>query len=445
MLTYISQIDTFRIGVEEHVGRGNDTRRSETCRTKQAAGAAARPGRRWMGAALAATLLAAGPVTASKISDDVVKIGVLTDMSGAYSDFTGTGAVIAAQMAVEDFARNGQVAGRKIEVVSADHQNKADIGAERARNWFDRDKVDTIVELVTTNVALAVMDVAQQKNRLALVSGSASLTITNERCNANTVALGVRQLRSRLRHRQGGDEGGQENWYFIAADYAAGAAMTKDASQVVTAGGEGPGRRPASLSQCRLLVVPVDCPGQSRCDRLANGGQDTITAIKQAAEFGITGSRQSLVPIVLFINDVHALGLKTAQGLTLTEGFYWNRDAKTRAWSRRFFERAKKMPSMAHAGVYSSVLNYLKAVEKTGTDDATTVMQQLKSADIDDGLFKGRIRADGKFAHDMLLLEVKKPGESTEPWDYYHVRGVIPAADAALPLGESKCKLVVQR
>ncbi|HRH74296.1 MAG TPA: ABC transporter substrate-binding protein, partial [Zoogloea sp.] len=278
-------------------------------------------------------------------------------------------------------------------------------------------------------------------------SGSASLTITNERCNANTVhwvydSYGLASGTAKAVMKEG-----KKNWYFIAADYAAGAAMTKDASQVVTAGGGkvlGVARHPFPNADFSSFLLTAQA---SKADviALANGGQDTITAIKQAAEFGITGSRQSLVPIVLFINDVHALGLKTAQGLTLTEGFYWNRDAKTRAWSRRFFERAKKMPSMAHAGVYSSVLNYLKAVEKTGTDDATTVMQQLKSADIDDGLFKGRIRADGKFAHDMLLLEVKKPGESTEPWDYYHVRGVIPAADAALPLGESKCKLVVQR
>lgn len=409
------------------------------------AGGARAGRRRWRGIVMAGAVMAAGSALAQqKISDEVVKIGVLTDMSGAYSDFTGSAAVIAAQMAVEDFARNGQVAGRKIEIVSADHQNKADVGAERARNWFDRDKVDVIVELVTTNVALAVMDVAEQKNRLALVSGSASQSITNERCNANTAhwvydsyALASGTARAVMNT-------GRKNWYFIAADYAAGAAMTRDASQVITAGGGkvvGVSRHPFPNPDFSSFLLTAQA---SKADviALANGGQDTITAIKQAAEFGITGSKQSLVPIVLFINDVHALGLKTAQGLTLTEGFYWNRDAKTRAWSRRFFERAKKMPSMAHAGVYSSVLNYLKAVDKTGSDDAATVMKQLKSVDIDDGLFKGRVRADGKFAHDMLLLEVKKPAESTEPWDYYHVRGVIAADDAAMPLVQSKCKLV---
>lgn len=416
---------------------------------RQAPGAGAgeaRAGRRrWRGIVMAGVVMAAGSAFAQqKISDEVVKIGVLTDMSGAYSDFTGSAAVIAAQMAVEDFARNGQVAGRKIEIVSADHQNKADVGAERARNWFDRDKVDVIVELVTTNVALAVMDVAEQKNRLALVSGSASQSITNERCNANTAHWVYDSYGLASGTAKAVMNSGRKNWYFIAADYAAGAAMTKDASQVITAGGGkvvGVSRHPFPNPDFSSFLLTAQA---SKADviALANGGQDTITAIKQAAEFGITGSKQSLVPIVLFINDVHALGLKTAQGLTLTEGFYWNRDAKTRAWSRRFFERAKKMPSMAHAGVYSSVLNYLKAVDKTGSDDAATVMKQLKSVDIDDGLFKGRVRADGKFAHDMLLLEVKKPAESTEPWDYYHVRGVIAADDAAMPLAQSKCKLV---
>ncbi|TAH44014.1 MAG: ABC transporter substrate-binding protein [Betaproteobacteria bacterium] len=395
-------------------------------------------------AACAAALLAGPALAQQKVSDDIVKIGVLTDMSGTYSDFTGQGAVIAAQMAIDDFAKSGTVLGKKIELVSADHQNKADIGAERARNWFDRDKVDVITELVTTSVALSVMEVAEQKNRLALVSGAASLPITNERCNANTVHWVYDSYGLASGTAKAMVNAGKKNWYFIAADYTAGAAMTKDAGDIVTANGGkvlGVTRHPFPNSDFSSYLLSAQ---SSKADviALANGGQDTITAIKQAAEFGITGSKQTIVPIVLFINDIHALGLKTAQGLTLTEGFYWNRDDKTRAWSRRFFEKAKKMPSMAHAGVYSSVSNYLKAVEKTGTDDTTTVMKYLKSTPIDDGLFKGQIRADGKFAHDMLLLEVKKPSESTEPWDYYHVRAVIPASDAALPLAQSKCKLV---
>lgn len=418
--------------------------RSDTTRKPGKQFGSMKTGARCIAGCLAA-LMATTPVAAQqKISDDVVKVGVLTDMSGTYSDFTGAGAVIAARMAVEDFSRNATVLGKAVEVVSADHQNKADIAAQRALSWFDRDSVDVIVELVSTHVALSVMNVAEQKNKIALISGAASLPITNEKCNANTVHWVYDSYGLASGTAKAVVQAGKKNWYFIAADYAAGAAMTKDASQVVTSSGGkvlGVSKHPFPSPDFSSFLVSAQ---SSKADviALANGGQDTITAIKQAAEFGITGSSQMLVPIVLFINDVHALGLKTAQGLTLTEGFYWNRDDKTRAWSRRFFERAKKMPSMAHAGVYSSVLNYLKAVQKAGTDDTATVMKTLKSTDIDDGLFKGNIRADGKFAHDMLLLEVKKPSESREPWDYYHVRKIIPASDAALPLSESKCKLV---
>ncbi len=378
------------------------------------------------------------------VSDDVVKIGVLTDMAGTYADFTGQGAVIAAQMAIKDFSKDGTVLGKKIELVSADHQNKADIGAERARSWIDRDKVDVITELVTTNVALAVMDVVAQKNKVALISGAASLPITNERCNANTVHWVYDSYGLAAGTAKAVVGAGKKNWYFIAADYAAGAAMMDGAAQVVTASGGkvvGSTKHPFPNADFSSFLLSAQASGADVI-ALANGGQDTITAIKQAAEFGITAAGQTIVPIVLFINDVHALGLQTAQGLTLTEGFYWNRDEQTRSWARRFHAEAKKMPSMAHAGVYSSVMNYLRAVEKTGSDDAEAVMKYLKSTPIDDGLFKGEIRADGKFAHDMLLLEVKKPAESTEPWDYYHVRAVIPAADAALPLEKSKCSLV---
>lgn len=401
--------------------------------------------------ALAAVALAvSGPLAATPaaaaISDEEIRIGVLTDMSGAYSDFTGRGAVIAAQMAVDDYAKDGKVLGAAVQVVHADHQNKADIGAQRARSWFDRDRVDVITELVTTSVALAVMDVAKEKNRIALVSGSASLPITNERCNANTVHWVYDSYGLAAGTAKAMVAAGKKDWFFIAADYAAGQAMMDGAARIVKESGGrvvGAVRHPFPSPDFSSYLLSAQASGADVI-ALANGGQDTITAIKQAAEFGITGSKQSLVPIVLFINDVHALGLEAAQGLTLTEGFYWNRDDRTRAWARRFYERAGKMPSMAHAGVYSSVVNYLAAVERTGTDDTDAVMAYLKSTPIDDGLFKGNIRADGKFAHDMLLLEVKTPSESKEPWDYYHVRAVIPAEDAALPLSQSQCPLVRQ-
>lgn len=396
--------------------------------------------------ALTTALVCAGVSAHAAVSDDIVKIGVLTDMAGTYADFTGQGAVIAAQMAIKDFSKDGAVLGKKIELVSADHQNKADIGAERARSWIDRDKVDVITELVTTNVALAVMDVVAQKNKVALISGAASLPITNERCNANTVHWVYDSYGLAAGTAKALVTAGKKNWYFIAADYAAGAAMMDGASQVVLANGGkvlGSTKHPFPNADFSSFLLSAQASGADVI-ALANGGQDTITAIKQASEFGITQSGQTIAPIVLFINDVHALGLETAHGLTLTEAFYWNRDDQTRSWARRFFEQAKKMPSMAHAGVYSSVMNYLKAVETTGSDDADAVMKHLKSTPIDDGLFKGEIRADGKFAHEMLLLEVKKPSESAEPWDYYHVRAVIPAADSALPMSLSKCSLVKQ-
>lgn len=388
-------------------------------------------------------MFAPAAVAQEKVSDGVVKIGVLTDMSGVYSDFTGSGSVTAARMAIEDFAKDGKILGKKIELTNADHLNKADISASKAREWFDRDKVDVIVDLVSTSTALAVMEVAEQKGKVVLVSGAAALPITNERCNANTVHWVYDSYGMASGTANAVVATGKKNWYIIAADYAVGTAMTNDASKVVTANGGkvlGVSRHPFPASDFSSFLMSAQA-SKSDVIALANGGQDTILAIKQAVEFGIN-SKQTIVPMFMFINDVHALGLKTAQGLMFTEGFYWNRDATSRAWARRYFEKMRKMPSMAQAGVYSSVLNYLKAVEKTGTDDMTTVMKYLKSTEINDGLFKGTIRADGKFAHDMLLLEVKKPSESKEPWDYYHVRKVIPASDASLPLSESKCKLV---
>ena len=393
-------------------------------------------------AAACFTAMAAG-ASAQKVSDDVIKIGVLTDLSGVYSDLAGQGSVIAARMAIEDFSKNKTVLGKKIELVSADHQNKADITANKAREWFDKEKVDVIVDLVTTSAALAAMEVAEQKNKITLISGAASLDITNSKCTAtnvhwtyDTYALSVGTGGAMVK-------AGKKNWFFVTADYAFGHNLERDTAAVVNSSGGkvvGSVRHPFPGSDFSSFLLKAQSSG-AQVIGLANAGQDTINSIKQAAEFGIT-QKQTIVPLLMFITDVHSLGLKAAQGLTVTEGFYWDFNDKTRAWSKRFFAQHKRMPSMVHAGVYSAVLNYLKAVEATKTDDTTAVMAKLKSAPIDDGLFKGVIRADGKFEHDMYLLEVKKPSESTTPWDYYHVRAVIPAKDATLPLSKSVCKLV---
>ena len=393
-------------------------------------------------AALSFSAIAVG-VQAQKISDDVVKIGVLTDLSGAYSDLAGQGSVIAARMAIEDFSKTKTILGKKIELVSADHQNKADIAANKSREWFDKEKVDVIVDLVTTSAALAAMEVAEQKNKITLNSGAASSAITNAKCTATNVHWVYDTYA--LSAGTGGAmvKAGKKTWYFVTADYAFGHSLEQDTAAVVTAAGGkvlGSSRHPFPGSDFSSYLLKAQASG-AQVIALANAGADTINAIKQAAEFGIN-QKQTIVPLLMFISDVHSLGLKTAQGLTVTEGFYWDLNEQTRAWSRRFFALHKRMPTMVHAGVYSSVLNYLKAVEAAKTDDTATVMAKLKSTPINDGLFKGTIRADGKFEHDMYLLEVKKPSESTAPWDYYHVRAVIPAKDATLPLSKSTCKLV---
>lgn len=395
---------------------------------------------------VAATMFGSNPIFAQstpKISGDVVKIGVLTDLSSTYSDLAGPGSVIAAKMAVADFSKDGTVLGKKIEVISADHQNKADIAANKAREWYDKDNVDVIVDLVSTNTALAVMEVAEQKNKMTLISGAGSTTITNEKCTPVNVhwtydTYGLSSGTAKAVVKQG-----KKNWYFITADYAFGAALENDASNVVkSSGGKvvGVSKHPFPNSDFSSYLLKAQASGADVV-ALANAGQDTINAVKQASEFGIN-QKQTVVPLLMFISDIHSLGLNAAQGMYLTEGFYWDKDDKTRAFSRRFFEQHKRMPTMVQAGVYSAVLNYLKSVQKAGTDDTQAVMKVLKSTPIDDGLFKGKIRADGKFEHDMYLLEVKKPSEAKSPWDYYNVRAVIPAADASLPLALSKCKLI---
>ena len=393
--------------------------------------------------ACAAALASLSWSAQAQISDNVVKIGVLTDMSGTYSDLSGAGAVLATQMAVEDFIAK-EKPNFKIEIVSADHQNKADIASNKAREWFEREGVDTATELVTTSVALGVMKVAKEKNKIALMSGPASTLVTNEQCNDVTVhytydTYALANGTAKAVTQQGG-----KSWFFLTADYAFGHSLEKDSAAVVTANGGnvlGSVRHPFPGSDFSSFLLKAQASG-AQVIGLANAGADTTNAIKQAAEFGIT-PKQSLAGLLMFITDVHALGLKNTQGMYLTTGFYWDRDDETRAWSKRYFEKQKKMPSMVQAGQYSSVYHYLKAIKAAGTDDTAKVMEQMKKTPINDFFAKnGKIREDGRMVHDMYLVQVKKPAESTTPWDYYHIKAVIPAEEAYQPLKDSRCPLV---
>ncbi|MER2554311.1 MAG: ABC transporter substrate-binding protein [Thauera sp.] len=379
----------------------------------------------------------------AQISGNTVKVGVLTDMSGTYSDLAGAGAVLATQMAIDDFIAEAKPAF-KVEMLSADHQNKADIASNKAREWFEREGVDTATELVTTSTALAVMKVAKEMNRVALMSGPASTPITNEQCNDVTVhytydTYALANGTAKAVTQQGGN-----TWFFLTADYAFGQALEKDSSAVVTANGGkvlGSVRHPFPASDFSSFLLQAQASG-AKIIGLANAGADTTNAIKQAAEFGVT-PKQALAGLLMFISDVHSLGLQATQGMYLTTGFYWDLDDQTRAWSKRFFEKQKRMPTMVQAGQYSSVLHYLRAVQATGTDEAGKVMAQMKATPIKDFFGKnGRIREDGRMVHDMYLAQVKAPAESKYPWDYYHIRQTIPAEEAFQPLAQSKCPLV---
>jgi branched-chain amino acid transport system substrate-binding protein len=393
--------------------------------------------------ACAAAFAAMASGAQAQISDNVVKIGVLTDLSGTYSDLAGSGAVLATQMAIDDFIAKEKPAF-KIEMVSADHQNKADIASTKAREWFEREGVDTVTELVTTSTALAVMKIAKEKDRIALINGAASTPITNEQCNdvsahytydtyalANGTAKAVTQ--------QGG-----KTWFFLTADYAFGQSLENQSAAVVKANGGqvlGSVRHPFPGSDFSSFLLQAQASG-AQVIGLANAGADTTNAIKQAAEFGVT-PKQSLAGLLMFITDVHALGLKPTQGMYLTTGYYWDRNDETRAWSKRFFDKQKKMPTMVQAGQYSSIYNYLKAVKASGTDATQKVMAQMKKTPINDFFAKnGTIRDDGRMVHDMYLAQVKKPADSKYPWDYYAIKATIPAAEAFTPLSESKCPLV---
>lgn len=395
---------------------------------------------------LSATLgaLPSAPAIAqAKISDGIVRIGVLTDLSGTYSDLSGQGSVVATKMAVEDFIAAEKPAF-KIEVISADHQNKGDISANKAREWYEKDGVDMITDLVTTSTALAVMKIAKEKNRIAIVNGAASTRVTNEDCNDVTVhytydTYALANGTGKAVVKQGG-----KSWFFITADYAFGHSLEKDTMDVVKAAGGsvlGSVRHPFPANDFSSFLLKAQASG-AQVIGLANAGNDTINSIKQAAEFGIT-PKQSLAGLLMFISDIHSLGLKTAQNMYLTEGFYWDLNEQTRAWSKRFFDRHKRMPTMVHAGQYSSTMHYLKAVKAAGSDDTAAVMAQMKKTPINDFFAsKGLIRDDGRMVHDMYLLQVKQPAESKYPWDYYNVRATIPGNEAFQPLSASRCPLI---
>src|SRR6202521_94681 len=393
---------------------------------------------------LAVAAALGGGVAQAQISDNVVKIGVLSDMSSLYTDLAGNGSVIAAQMAVEDFGAEKK--GMKVEIVSADHQNKADVGSAIARQWYDVDKVDVIVDVPNSGVALAVNQITRDKAKAFIVSSAATSDLTGKACSPNTVhwtydTWALANGTGNAVVKTGGD-----TWFFITADYAFGLALERDVEAVVLKNGGkvlGKVRHPLNTADFSSFLLQAQS-SKAKIVGLANAGGDTTNTIKQAAEFGIVKGGQSLAGLLVFITDVHALGLPTAQGLIITNTFYWDMNDQTRAFAKRFAERDKGIhPTMVHAGVYAAVLHYLKAVEALKSDDGTKVVAKMKEMPTDDPLFgKGTIRADGRKIHPAYLVEVKKPSESKGAWDYYKVRATIPADQAFRPLADGGCPLV---
>lgn len=381
---------------------------------------------------------------ATKVSDDVVKIGVLTDLSGQFSHESGEGAVTAVKMAVEDFG--GKVLDKKIEVIAADHQNRNEVAIAKAREWYDVEKVDLIANLVNSSIALAVTNIAQEKNRVAVVTTSGSSRLTGDSCTPNSIhyvydtyALAQGTAKALIKEKL-------DSWYFLTADYAFGHALESDTSSFVkanTGSVVGAIRYPMDTADHSSFLLQAQA-SKAKVVAIAGSGTVFINAVKSAKDFGLTdGGKQTIAGLLVWINDVHAMGLQTAQGLVLTNGFYWDRDDETRAFAKRFFERLKRMPNMGDAGDYSSTMHYLNAIKAAGTDEAKAVMAKMREMSVNDFFAKnGRLREDGRFIHDMYLYEVKKPSESKYPWDYYKLRAVIPGNEAFRPVSESKCPLL---
>jgi branched-chain amino acid transport system substrate-binding protein len=392
----------------------------------------------------ALTLATAGAAIAE---DKVVKIGALSDQSGLYADLGGPGSTLAAQMAVEDSGLTGK--GWTIDIISGDHQNKPDIGVAIARQWFDVDKVDTIVDVPNSGVALAVNNVVKEKNGVYINSGAATSDLTNAQCSPNTIHWTYDTYMLAHTTGQALVKAGGDTWFFITADYAFGAALERDTTAVVLANGGkvlGGVKHPLNTSDFSSFLLQAQS-SKAKIIGLANAGGDTTNTIKQAAEFGIVSGGQKLAALLLFITDVNAIGLQTAQGLNFTETFYWDMNDQTRAFSKRFSARMKNgaPPTMVHAGVYAGVLHYLKALEALGGNphDGIKVVDKMKSMPTDDPLFgKGSIEPNGRVLHPAYLFEVKNPSESKGPWDYYKLIGTVPGDQAFTPLAESKCALL---
>lgn len=387
---------------------------------------------------------AASPAQAQSVSDEVVKIGVLTDMSGVYSDMNGQGSVVAAQLAIEDFGKT--VLDKPIELISADHQQKADVGTSIAHRWIDNEQVDTLVDLTNSAIALAVQDIAREANRIAIFTSPGTTDLTGAKCSPtgfhwvyDNYSNGVGPVKALIAQ-------GKKSWYFIVSDFAFGHSLEAIAKKTVEANGAtiaGSVRHPLNAPDFSAFLLPAQASG-AEAILVAGSGRDLSTLVKQANEFGIVAGGQTITAPVMFLSDIHAMGLEQAQGISFIDGFYWDRTDDTRAFAKRFAERhGGAMPTSIQAGVYSSVAHYLKAVKAAGTDEAKAVAAKMRELPVDDFFAQGgKIREDGRMVHDMYLVKVKSPSESKYPWDYEEIVATIKGDDIFLPLSESTCTLV---
>jgi branched-chain amino acid transport system substrate-binding protein len=396
-------------------------------------------------AALAAglALAASGGAANAQISDNVVKLGVLTDMSSLYADATGKGSVAAVEMAVADYG--GKVAGAPIVVISADHQNKPDVGVNIARNWYDNEQVDAILDVPTSSVALPISALTREKNKIHINSGGGSSDLTGTACSPNTVhwtydTYALSNVAGKAMVKRGDD-----TWFFVTADYAFGQALQRDAANVVEANGGkvlGNVRHPLNSSDFSSYLLQAQS-SKAKVVALANAGGDTTNALKQASEFGLTQGGQKMIALLQEITDTHSLGIRQTQGLIVTDAFYWDLDDQTRAFSKRFYDKVGHMPTMIQAGLYSATMHYLKAIEAIKTDEAPKVMAQMRATPIHDFFaHDGKIRIDGRMVHEMHLFEVKKPEESKGDWDLYNLIATVPGDEAFRPLDKGGCPLV---